>query len=109
MTGVLRTIWSRWLALCEKIGDLVTLCVLTVFYFVLFLIPSLYFTLIPLDLTSFMSSVVEFGFDPFMYAKLEPRLILYTVAINFVIVLLVTIPPAVRAARTKPMQSLRLQ
>jgi predicted alpha/beta hydrolase len=44
MTGVHKKIWSRWLALGEKIGDLVMLCVLTVSYFVLFLIPSLYFT-----------------------------------------------------------------
>lgn len=44
MTGTLRTTWSRWLAVCEKIGDLVSFFVLTVFYFVLFLLPSLYFT-----------------------------------------------------------------
>jgi len=44
MTGTLSIIWSRWLILCEKIGDLVTLCVLTVFYFVLFVIPSVYYT-----------------------------------------------------------------
>ena len=44
-----------------------------------------------------------------MYAKLEPRMLLYTLAINFLIALLVTLPPAVRAARAKPMQSLRLQ
>jgi hypothetical protein len=44
MTGTLRTVWSRWLLLCGKIGDLVMAGVLTVFYFVLFLIPSLYFT-----------------------------------------------------------------
>jgi hypothetical protein len=37
-------IWSRWLLLCGKIGDLVMAAVLTVSYFVLFLIPSLYFT-----------------------------------------------------------------
>jgi len=44
MTGTLRTVWSRWLFLCGKIGDLVMAGVLTVFYFVLFFIPSLYFT-----------------------------------------------------------------
>jgi hypothetical protein len=44
MTGTVQTIWSRWLILCGRIGDLVMAGVLTVFYFLLFLIPSLYFT-----------------------------------------------------------------
>ena len=44
MTGTLRMVWSRWLLLCGKIGDLVMAGVLTACYFVLFLIPSLYFT-----------------------------------------------------------------
>jgi hypothetical protein len=44
MTGTLSTIWSRWLLLCGRIGDLVMAGMLTLFYFVLFLIPSLYFT-----------------------------------------------------------------
>ena len=44
MTGFLRTAWSRWLLLCGEAGDLVLLCVLTVFYFVLFFVPSLYYT-----------------------------------------------------------------
>jgi hypothetical protein len=44
MAGTLRTIWSRWLLLCGRIGDIIMAGVLTIFYFVLFLIPSLYFT-----------------------------------------------------------------
>jgi hypothetical protein len=44
MQGTLGTLWCRWLVLCGKAGDLVMLCVLTLFYFVLFLIPSLYYT-----------------------------------------------------------------
>jgi hypothetical protein len=41
MQGTLGTLWCRWLVLCGKAGDLVMLCVLTLFYFVLFLIPSM--------------------------------------------------------------------
>jgi hypothetical protein len=44
MTGTMKNTWSRWLILAEKIGDLITFCVLLVCYFTLFLIPSLYFT-----------------------------------------------------------------
>jgi ABC-type lipoprotein release transport system permease subunit len=72
-------------------------------------LPALYYTLVPADLSRFSTSFAEFGFDPYMYAKLEWRMVLYAVVINFVIAVLVTLPPAVRAARTKPMQSLRLQ
>jgi hypothetical protein len=44
MTGLLSAAWSRWLLLCGRIGDLVMAFVLTFFYFVLFLIPSVWFT-----------------------------------------------------------------
>jgi hypothetical protein len=44
MSGTLNAIRSRWLLLCGKLGDLAMAGVLTVFYFVLFLIPSLYYT-----------------------------------------------------------------
>jgi len=76
-------------------------------------IPSLYFTFIPLNLASFGESMGDYmeqmGFDPYIYAKLEPAMFLYTSIIIFSFVLVMTIPPAIKASRTKPVQTLRLQ
>lgn len=81
--------------------------------FVLGAVPSLYFTCVPLNIASFGEdmgeSMEQMGFDPYMYAKLEPRMFLYTALIIFCFVMLMTILPALRASRTKPVQTLRLQ
>jgi putative ABC transport system permease protein len=76
---------------------------------VLGLIPSLYFTRVPVDLSSYAESLEEFGVEPYMYARLEPRMILATLAIILFITLVMTVFPAIRAARTSPVQVLRLQ
>jgi len=85
----------------------------TVIGMVLGAIPSLYFTYVPLDLSAFgadMGEMMEYmGFEPFLYAKLEPSMFFYTALINFSFVIIMSIPPALRASRTKPAQTLRLQ
>jgi len=44
-----------------------------------------------------------------MYARLEPRMILATLAIILFITMVMTVFPAIRAARTSPVQVLRFQ
>ncbi len=73
------------------------------------LIPTIYFTRIPLDISAYSESLEEFGIDPFMYARLEPRMILATLAIILFITMVMTVFPAIRAARTSPVQVLRFQ
>jgi len=76
-------------------------------------LPSLYYTYVPLNLAAFGEGTGQLmemmGFEPFMYARLEPMMFLYTALINFAFVLLMTIFPALRASRTSPVQTLRLQ
>ena len=67
-------------------------------------VPSLYFTFIPLHTKLNESS----GGTP-LYAKLEPMMFLYTAIIIFTIVMVMTVFPALRASRIKPVQTLRLQ
>ncbi|OGP58893.1 MAG: hypothetical protein A2V67_20670 [Deltaproteobacteria bacterium RBG_13_61_14] len=73
------------------------------------LIPSLYYTYIPLDLSRFIESLQEFGLEPYLYAKLEIRMVFATLAIMLGIVMFMTIFPALRAARTRPALEMRLQ
>jgi len=76
-------------------------------------IPSFYFTLNPLNLALFGQQTAEYmvqmGFEPYIYAMLRPEMFLYTLAIIFAFVLIMTVFPALRAARTKPTQTIRLQ
>ncbi len=44
MKEKIKGLWAKWLVISEKIGDFISYIVITVFYFTLFLIPSLYFT-----------------------------------------------------------------
>ncbi len=76
---------------------------------VLGLIPSIYYTYIPVDLSSYAESMMEFGIEPYMFARIEPLMTLYTFAIMMFVVMVMTVFPAVRAARTRPVQVLRLQ
>lgn len=76
-------------------------------------IPSLYFTYVPLDLSTFGESMGEYmeqyGFEPYMYASLEPAMFFYTAGIIFSFVIIMTIFPGLKASRTKPAEKLRLQ
>jgi len=76
-------------------------------------IPSLYFTLNPLNLALFGQQaaqyMVDLGFEPYIYALLRPEMFIYTLVIIFSFVLVMTLFPALKAARTKSVQTLRLQ
>jgi len=72
-------------------------------------IPSLYFTFIPLDFSGMSEYIMEFGLEPYIYAQFEPRMIPVSFAIMLIIVLFMSIFPALRAARVKPVTVLRLQ
>ena len=76
-------------------------------------IPSLYFTYVPLDLSTFGESMGEYmeqyGFEPYLYAGLEPAMFFYTAVIIFSFVMIMTIFPGLKASRTKPAEKLRLQ
>jgi len=76
---------------------------------VLGIIPSLYFTYIPINLSSLGEYMEEFSLEPYMYAQFEPRMVFWTFVIIFAFVLIMSLFPALRASRTKPTEVLRLQ
>ena len=76
---------------------------------VLGIIPSLYFTYIPMNLSSLGEYMEEFSLEPYMYAQFEPRMVFWTFVIIFAFVLIMSLFPALRASRTKPTEVLRLQ
>ncbi len=76
---------------------------------VLGIIPSLYFTYIPMNLSYLGEYMEEFSLEPYMYAQFEPRMVFWTFVIIFAFVLIMSLFPALRASRTKPTEVLRLQ
>ncbi len=77
------------------------------------LIPSLYLIYNPINFYAISEEAGRMmeaqDMPSFIYAKLTARMLLKATLINFCLVLVTTIPPALRASRTKLAQTLRLQ
>jgi putative ABC transport system permease protein len=70
-------------------------------------IPSWYFSVHPINISSWAAAAAEFGMEPYLRTILMPLMYYATVVIMMIITMAVSIFPAVRAARIKPVEALR--
>jgi ABC-type lipoprotein release transport system permease subunit len=104
------------MALGTKPGDLIRL-ILTESFFIAVLgivigniigfAIAYYFSVVPIDLSSYSASLESFGMDPHIYTKLYVWIFLLTDLVIIFSTLLSALYPAFKASRLKPVRALR--